>query len=190
MGVTTARLSNDGDQRGCCLLVCPSACLHQPLLTTPLPSTSTTLTAAAQGTLKLMEGTLQWRHLAPTAPDTLPCYPFCDTDPFVLDACPHVYFVGNQVWREGGWGWVKLDGVGDSLAFWVVVWWWGGVGGVGRLVLPACLPIVEGRWLSSIPPPPPIHPTHTNINNHNPDTTAPIHPTHTNMAYGLLGFRV
>ena len=44
-----------------------------------------------------MERSLQWRHLAPTAPDTLPCYPFCDTDPFVLGECPHVYFVGNQV---------------------------------------------------------------------------------------------
>ena len=47
--------------------------------------------------LELLQQTLEWRHLAPTAPDTLSCYPFCDTDPFVLDSCPHVYFVGNQV---------------------------------------------------------------------------------------------
>jgi len=43
-----------------------------------------------------MEKTLEWRHLAPTAPDTLACYPFCDDDPFVLPSLPHVYFVGNQ----------------------------------------------------------------------------------------------
>ena len=24
------------------------------------------------------------------------CYPFQDTDPFVLKECPHVFFVGNQ----------------------------------------------------------------------------------------------
>jgi hypothetical protein len=31
-----------------------------------------------------MAMTLQARHLAPTAPDTLACYPFTDADPFVL----------------------------------------------------------------------------------------------------------
>lgn len=24
------------------------------------------------------------------------CYPFQDDDPFVIEECPHVYFVGNQ----------------------------------------------------------------------------------------------
>lgn len=24
------------------------------------------------------------------------CYPFQDNDPFVIEECPHVYFVGNQ----------------------------------------------------------------------------------------------
>lgn len=38
---------------------------------------------------------LRWRHVCPTAPDTLPTYPF-DRDPFILHATPHVYFVGNQ----------------------------------------------------------------------------------------------
>ncbi|KAI8325201.1 hypothetical protein GQ54DRAFT_246234, partial [Martensiomyces pterosporus] len=39
---------------------------------------------------------LQWRHIAPSAPDTLWCYPFTDHDPFILTETPHVYFVGNQ----------------------------------------------------------------------------------------------
>lgn len=43
-----------------------------------------------------MEATLRWRHLAPTAPDTLSCYPFASDDPFVLQECPHAYVVGNQ----------------------------------------------------------------------------------------------
>ncbi|KAJ7534062.1 hypothetical protein O6H91_13G077600 [Diphasiastrum complanatum] len=46
--------------------------------------------------LDFMERTLRWRHLAPTAPDTLGCYPFTDRDPFVIESCPHVYFCGNQ----------------------------------------------------------------------------------------------
>ena len=46
--------------------------------------------------LAMMERTLRWRHLAPTCPDTLWSYPFQNTDPFVIERCPEVYFVGNQ----------------------------------------------------------------------------------------------
>ncbi len=46
--------------------------------------------------LKIMCETLRWRHIAPTAPDTLSCYPFSDMDPFILKSAPHVYFAGNQ----------------------------------------------------------------------------------------------
>lgn len=48
--------------------------------------------------LELMEHTLRWRLLAPTAPDTLWCYPYQNEEPFVLQDgwCPHLYFVGNQ----------------------------------------------------------------------------------------------
>lgn len=46
--------------------------------------------------LDLLSKTLTWRHLAPTAPDTLTCYPFADDDPFVMQQCPHIMFAGNQ----------------------------------------------------------------------------------------------
>ena len=39
--------------------------------------------------------TLRWRHLCPTAPDTLACYP-AEEDPFVMTCSPHVLAFGNQ----------------------------------------------------------------------------------------------
>ncbi|XP_021721660.1 DNA polymerase delta small subunit-like [Chenopodium quinoa] len=50
----------------------------------------------AKDKLDFLERTLRWRHLAPSAPNTLGCYPFTDRDPFVIESCPRVYFVGNQ----------------------------------------------------------------------------------------------
>jgi DNA polymerase delta subunit 2 len=46
--------------------------------------------------LEMMEAMMRWRLTAPTAPDTLWCFPFQDGDRFVMKECPHVYFVGNQ----------------------------------------------------------------------------------------------
>ena len=46
--------------------------------------------------LQCLENTLRWGHLAPTAPDTLPCYPFSADEPFVLPSAPHILFAGNQ----------------------------------------------------------------------------------------------
>ncbi|KAG8337330.1 DNA polymerase delta subunit 2 [Homalodisca vitripennis] len=46
--------------------------------------------------VEILQQTLEWGHLAPTSPDTLPCYPFYERDPFILDARPDVYFTGNQ----------------------------------------------------------------------------------------------
>lgn len=46
--------------------------------------------------LAIAANTLKWSHIAPTAPDTLACYPFPDDDPFILQQAPHVYFIGNQ----------------------------------------------------------------------------------------------
>ncbi|OQR80728.1 DNA polymerase alpha/epsilon subunit B [Achlya hypogyna] len=49
-----------------------------------------------QSPLDALGHMLEWRHLAPTAPDILSCYPSADTDVYVLDECPHVFFAGNQ----------------------------------------------------------------------------------------------
>ncbi|KAK3914976.1 DNA polymerase delta subunit 2 [Frankliniella fusca] len=46
--------------------------------------------------LEILQRTLEWGHLAPSSPDTLRCYPFSDTDPFIIKELPDVYFVGNQ----------------------------------------------------------------------------------------------
>ena len=47
--------------------------------------------------LEILEQVHNWRHLAPTAPDTLGCFPFYESDPFVvLDSTPNVMFAGNQ----------------------------------------------------------------------------------------------
>jgi DNA polymerase delta subunit 2 len=46
--------------------------------------------------LDLAEATLFWRHLAPTAPDTLWCHPYFTKDPFVLEKIPDLYIIGNQ----------------------------------------------------------------------------------------------
>lgn len=47
-------------------------------------------------TLDAMEKCLEWNHLAPTAPDTLGCFPYYTSDPFIIEQCPHVFFTGNQ----------------------------------------------------------------------------------------------
>lgn len=46
--------------------------------------------------LRLLRETLMWGHLCPTAPDTLPCHPFSNGDPFILSETPDLLFAGNQ----------------------------------------------------------------------------------------------
>lgn len=46
--------------------------------------------------LDVLESMFMWRHLAPTAPDTLACHSFTDRDPFVITERPSVLFAGNQ----------------------------------------------------------------------------------------------
>lgn len=49
----------------------------------------------AKDKLELLEKTLLWRHLVPTAPDSIACMAFAATDPFVITESPHIYFSGN-----------------------------------------------------------------------------------------------
>ncbi|KAJ2930057.1 hypothetical protein H1R20_g7027, partial [Candolleomyces eurysporus] len=44
--------------------------------------------------LAILESTLKWRHLAPTAPDTLWCHPYVAEDPFIINNTPDIYVVG------------------------------------------------------------------------------------------------
>lgn len=64
----------------------------------------------ADGRLEIMARMLRWRCGAPTAPDTLWCYPFQDRDQFVIEECPHVFFVGNQPC----FGTTMIEGPGDK----------------------------------------------------------------------------
>ena len=59
--------------------------------------------------VEILDKTLTWRHMAPTAPDTLQCYPNPDSDPFIIKNMPHVYFAGNQ--KKFG---MKLKKVGPN----------------------------------------------------------------------------
>ncbi|SMN18481.1 similar to Saccharomyces cerevisiae YJR006W POL31 DNA polymerase III (delta) subunit, essential for cell viability [Maudiozyma saulgeensis] len=46
--------------------------------------------------LDLMECTMKWQNIIPTAPDTLGCYPYTKEDPFILEEWPHLYVISNQ----------------------------------------------------------------------------------------------
>jgi len=46
--------------------------------------------------VSIAELTLKWRHIAPTAPDTLWCHPFRERDPFVLNETPDIYIIGGM----------------------------------------------------------------------------------------------
>jgi DNA polymerase delta subunit 2 len=60
----------------------------------------------------LLEATLRWQHVAPSAPDTLACYPHKDRDPFFMERCPHVYFAGMQ--RKFGSRLVETEAAGGG----------------------------------------------------------------------------
>jgi len=59
-------------------------------------------TSGLDSAVDVMRALLSWRHLAPTCPDTLACFPYREEDPFILDKLPHVLFAANQDKFEQG----------------------------------------------------------------------------------------
>jgi DNA polymerase delta subunit 2 len=51
---------------------------------------------SGQSGVDVLRSMLRWRHICPTAPDTLPCYPHQTLDPFILRDTPHLLVAGNQ----------------------------------------------------------------------------------------------
>ena len=51
--------------------------------------------------LAALEHVLSWKHLPPTTPDTLSCFPCTTDDPFIiLEEDPQIYFAANQVSQQ------------------------------------------------------------------------------------------
>ncbi|KAJ3436130.1 DNA polymerase delta subunit [Anaeramoeba flamelloides] len=44
----------------------------------------------------IFQNTLNYGNISPSCPDTLPCYPYQKSDPFIIEKCPNVYFSGNH----------------------------------------------------------------------------------------------
>lgn len=61
--------------------------------------------------LSIACSTLRWRHIAPTAPDTLWCHPFREKDPFVFEETPDLYIVGGMPEFD-----TELIGTGGKMA--------------------------------------------------------------------------
>mmetsp|Transcript_7536 Transcript_7536/g.14314 ORF Transcript_7536/g.14314 Transcript_7536/m.14314 type:complete len:599 (-) Transcript_7536:152-1948(-) len=49
----------------------------------------------AASCMDALNRTLKYGHIAPTGPDSLPTFPSSESDPFVLECRPSVYFAGN-----------------------------------------------------------------------------------------------
>jgi len=52
-------------------------------------------TASPSTELEALQRTLEWSHICPTGPDSVPTVPHMDQDPMVLDQLPHLYVCGN-----------------------------------------------------------------------------------------------
>ncbi|XP_078033799.1 DNA polymerase delta subunit 2 [Augochlora pura] len=57
-------------------------------------------------TIEWLERSLLWRHMCPTAPDTLLACPYYKEDLFIMKECPDIYFIGNtekyetKLWKD------------------------------------------------------------------------------------------
>lgn len=61
----------------------------------PLDSMMRYISINDNNKIELLEKTLHWRHMVPTAPDSIACMSFAASDPFVITESPHIYFSGN-----------------------------------------------------------------------------------------------
>jgi DNA polymerase delta subunit 2 len=54
------------------------------------------IVAGTQGDdLMALAKTLEWGHICPTGPDSVPTMPHAESDPLVIRETPHLYFMGN-----------------------------------------------------------------------------------------------
>ncbi len=53
-------------------------------------------TSISQESVDIMEKTIEWGHVCPSAPDTLRTNPVDNVDPLIIREIPNVYFTGNQ----------------------------------------------------------------------------------------------
>ena len=66
---------------------------------------------AAPSCIDALHRTFAYGHVAPTGPDSLPTFPSCEFDPFVMSSRPDVYFAGNCDEFETR----LVDGRGDAI---------------------------------------------------------------------------
>jgi DNA polymerase delta subunit 2 len=53
-------------------------------------------TTISKNPIDILEKTIEWGHICPSAPDTVRTYPITGNDPLILREIPNVYFTGNQ----------------------------------------------------------------------------------------------
>ena len=75
-----------GDEDG--TAISRNGCTVVPATTHASSSSSSSDTASSSShsltPLSILRSTWRWGHLCPTAPDTLPCYPYTEKEPFIL----------------------------------------------------------------------------------------------------------
>lgn len=53
-------------------------------------------TKISDSTIDIMEKTLEWNHMSPSAPDTIRTFPITERDSLIIENVPNVYFTGNS----------------------------------------------------------------------------------------------
>lgn len=69
--------------------------LQQSLLKRADPEKMTEEEFVPYSELEALQQTLEWAHICPTGPDSVPTMPHTETDPMVMEETPHLYVAGN-----------------------------------------------------------------------------------------------